>query len=252
PEGPVYTGDYADLQPEFDGTVSVVTWNIKFGIEIEEAIKEWGDSTEVKLADIVLLQEMDKDGVEFMAKELGYNYVYYPASIHDRHNLTFGNAVLSKWPILDYAKIVLPYQSPSNDQRRIAVRAAIQMGEDEMLAYSVHTETVVLGAKKRAEQFDALIQDINEQPQEYVVVGGDFNTYSQKASDNLESKMAAAGLEHVSPDNGPTFRWIGGLGFTLDHLFVKNFTTLESGVWHDTEASDHVPVWAVLTPNPSP
>jgi endonuclease/exonuclease/phosphatase family metal-dependent hydrolase len=248
PEGPSFSGNYAGEQPDFDDQLAVVTWNIKFAEEVEEAIEEWDVNSDLARADIVLLQEMDEAGVELMARQLGYNYVYYPASIHDRHDRTFGNAILSKWPILESAKILLPHQSPSNEQRRIAVRAVIQVGEREVLAYSLHTETLVLSARKRGEQIDALVKDIEDQPQNHVVVGGDFNTFTQSSIDDLESTMAEAGLERISAGTGATVLSLGDFGFTLDHLFAKNMTLLEGGVWPGTSASDHAPVWAVLSP----
>ncbi len=247
PEGPLFSGNYAGEQPEIDDQLAVVTWNIKFAEEVEEAIEEWDVNSDLARADIVMLQEMDEAGVELIAKQLDYNYVYYPASIHDRHDRTFGNAILSKWPILESAKILLPHRSPTNEQRRIAVRAVIQVGEREVLVYSVHTETLVLSARKRGEQIDALVEDINNQPQSYVVVGGDFNTFTQGSIDDLESDMAEAGLERISAGTGPTVLSLGGFGFTLDHLFAKNMTLLEGGVGPDTSASDHAPVWAVLS-----
>jgi len=252
PEGPSFSGNYAGEQPVSDDPLTVVTWNIKFAEEVEKAIEEWDAHSDISSADIVLLQEMDEAGVELMARQLGYDYVYYPASIHDRHDRTFGNAILSKWPILESAKILLPHHSPTNEQRRIAVRAVIEVGERDLLAYSVHTETFVLSAKKRGEQIDALVNDIKDQPQRHVVVGGDFNTFTQNSFSDLESTMAEAGLERISAGTGATVLSLGGFGFTLDHLFAKNMTLLDSGVWPDTSASDHAPVWAVLSPYLTP
>jgi len=249
PAGPLFSGNYAGEQPLSDDPLTVVTWNIKFGEEVEEAIEEWDANSGLSRADIVMLQEMDEAGVELIARKLGYNYVYYPASIHDRHDRTFGNAILSKWPIIESAKILLPHQSPTNEQRRIAVRAVIKVGEREVLAYSVHTETIFLSAMKRGEQIDALVEDIKNQPQSHVVVGGDFNTFTQSSIDDLESTMAEAGLERVSAGTGPTVLSLGDFGFTLDHLFAENMTLVDSVVWPDTSASDHAPVRAVLSPN---
>lgn len=247
PDGPLFTGDYAPDQPIFDGELVVVTWNIKFGLEVEQAIEEWGDVQELARADIVLLQEMDETGVELVARRLCYNYIYYPASIHDHHGRTFGNAILSKWPIADPAKILLPNQSPTNEQRRIAVRAVVQIDEHEILAYSVHTETFVLSAQKRGQQIDALVDDINDQTQTQVVVGGDFNTLTENSLDDLVTRMTAAGLEWASAGTGPTVISPGGVGFTLDYLFAKGLNVLQSGVWPHTVASDHAPVWAVFS-----
>jgi endonuclease/exonuclease/phosphatase family metal-dependent hydrolase len=82
----------------------VVNWNIKFGEKIDKAIEAFRDVEALKNADLILLQEMDEDGVKRIAYDLGLNYVYYPASIHDRTGRAFGNAILARWPMHSYQR----------------------------------------------------------------------------------------------------------------------------------------------------
>jgi endonuclease/exonuclease/phosphatase family metal-dependent hydrolase len=241
PNQPLFEGSYASRQPEFDGEIKVVTWNIKFSEEIEQAIKELMEVPELKGADILLLQEMDEEGVEAIARALEYNYVYFPASVHSRHGRNFGNAILSKWPLANPAKLMLPHENPQNGQRRIATRAETTIGDEKLLVYSVHTETAVLGGEKRYEQVQAIVDDISDDPT-HVLVGGDFNTLTDGEIAELEGQFVPAGLIRGSAGADPTVEK-GGVDFSLDHIFTKGGPVIGNGVWTESDASDHSPVW---------
>jgi endonuclease/exonuclease/phosphatase family metal-dependent hydrolase len=71
-------------------------------------------------ADIILLQEMDEAGTEHVARELAHNYVYYPASVPFMQGRNLGNAVLSRWPLTQPHKLLLPYRHLAIRQTRIA------------------------------------------------------------------------------------------------------------------------------------
>lgn len=245
PNQPLFEGSYAGRQPEFDGEIKVVTWNIKFSEEIDQAIKELMEVPELKEADILLLQEMDEDGVESIARALEYNYVYFPASVHSRHGRNFGNAILSKWPLANPNKLMLPHENPQNGQRRIATTAETTIGDQELLVYSVHTETAVLGGEKRYEQVQAIVDDIGDDPSR-VLVGGDFNTLTDGEIAELEDQFGSIDLVRASAGAEPTVEK-GGVDFSLDHIFTKGGPVLGDGVWTESKASDHSPVWVRLS-----
>lgn len=245
PEEPLFAGNYSDSVPEFDGTVRVVTWNIAFAGEIEAAIVELSEKEELKGADIILLQEMDEIGTETIAQTLEYNYVYYPASIHSRHDKNFGNAILSKWPIADSEKLVLPHRNPRNEQIRIAARALIEVDDFEMPVYSVHTETFWLGQRGRNDQISHLAEQIDP-TYPYIIAGGDFNTLTPGSVNVLEERLGEAGLVRASAGAGETVG-IGNFGITLDHIFARGMSTIGTGVVKDANGSDHYPLWAELS-----
>jgi endonuclease/exonuclease/phosphatase family metal-dependent hydrolase len=246
PDGPLFQADFAGEPPAFTGRLRVITWNIRFAEEVETAVTELQTIPELQNADILLLQEMDERGVAQLAQELGYNYVYYPASVHSYHFRNFGNAVLSKWPILDSAKILLPYENPSNRQRRIGVRAVVDVGGEEVLAYTVHTETYWLPQGRRDAQAAAIVADIEaEAGDRPVIVGGDFNTVTAADVEGLSFIFAGAGLERASAGAGHSVT-VAGLDVEADHLFARGVTTMDNGVYAETSASDHFPVWAEL------
>ncbi len=243
-DGPLYTGSYAETPPAFNGEIKIISWNIKFSEEIDAAITELQNVENLRNADILLLQEMDETGVERIAKSLKYNYIYFPASVHTHHNKNFGNAILSRWPISEATKVILPHQNPKNQQIRIAVRGRVQFGGQSALAYSVHTETAWLSQAKRADQIDALLADIGPD-ERYVIVGGDFNTVTQEDVQNLEDRFNQANLKRASEGAGYTFD-PGGVELQFDHLFARGMSAVQSGVISNTEASDHFPLWVEM------
>jgi endonuclease/exonuclease/phosphatase family metal-dependent hydrolase len=247
PDGPVYIGEYAEEHQLFDGTIRVVSYNIKFGKKTDEAIEELKTHKVLRAPDIILLQEMDGDNVEKMARTFDYNYVYYPASVHKRHGKDFGNAVLSRWPITDRRKIILPHKSPFSNQRRTATEARINIAGHEVLAYSVHTETFWLSREKRLEQADSIARSIPDDAL-YVVVGGDFNTVFAMSIRETEEIFARADMIRASDGVGITAEEgpFGLIDVELDHVFTRGMTVIDRGKSEMTKASDHYPVWLTL------
>jgi endonuclease/exonuclease/phosphatase family metal-dependent hydrolase len=248
PDGPVFKGSSAPVAPVNDGSIKIVTWNIKYGDEIETAIRELSETIELADAEVLLLQEMHAPGVEAIAEALGHNYVYYPASIHTRHEKDFGNAVLSKWPILSSEKLMLPNANPRNGQRRIAVKGTLDVAGNAVDVYSVHTETLWMGPEGRAEQFER-VTDATESERDRLgmaAVGGDFNTLTPQGRNDLTHRFADAGFQPALPDETPTFS-VAGVGAQADHLFIRGMEIEASGVWPETEASDHYPAWTVVS-----
>ena len=249
-DGPRFAGQFAPPAAPFDGTLKVITWNIRFGEDVETAVTELQTNPDLQDADILFLQEMDEQGVDKIARELGYHYVYYPASVHSHHNRNFGNAILAKWPITEDKKLMLPYENPSNEQRRTAVVGTVTIEGQALRLYSVHTETLWLAQGKRHEQAKALAADIlAESGDELVLVGGDFNTLTEADVAELEAILAQAALERVSAGAGPSVV-VAGLEIEADHLFARGFTTKDNGTYSETTASDHFPVWAVIALKP--
>lgn len=244
PEGPLFEGNYAEENQEFTGSIKVETWNIAFGEDVESAINELADSTELSAVDILLLQEMDEAGVESIAQALGLNYVYYPASIHSKHDKNFGNAILSRWPLSDPKKIILPHRNPKNNQIRTATFALADIAGETVPVYSVHTETFWLGSEDRQDQVDALIDELpNEVP--FMIVGGDFNTLTPMSLEELEERFENVEMDRSTEEAGPTVG-LAGVGLSLDQIFTKGFHVVESGSLADSKSSDHKPLWVEL------
>lgn len=241
-DAPRYTGSYSSgVNHRYDGTLKVISWNIKYAHDIDGAIETLRTASALAEPDVLLLQEMDNDGVVAIAKDLELNYVYYPASVHPNTNRDFGEAILSPWPLVKDAKIILPHQSVRNGQIRIAARAQVQLPDASVLAYSVHTETALLSPRQRIDQVEALLDDAPDDAR-YVIIGGDFNTVTPFERKVLVDLMRESGLIWMTEDAGGTVRG-AGIGLIMDYIFAKRQEGLESGVV-DSNASDHLPVWA--------
>lgn len=247
PEKPRFVGNYARGIPEFQGSIKVVSYNIKLCEKIEQAIQDLDRINGLKNADVVLLQEMDEIGVDLIAQSLNYNYVYYPASVHYKNGKNYGNAILSRWPLKDYRKIVLPYEHPMNKQIRIAAITTVLVADYEILTYCVHTEMFWLGSKKKLDQVDAIVRSISEKF-DHVIVGGDFNTNTNNGIRDTERIFVEAGFIRASKGLGATSEGdpLGLIEFELDHIFTKGMTPVAKGKVEEVEASDHYPIWVVL------
>jgi endonuclease/exonuclease/phosphatase family metal-dependent hydrolase len=224
-------------------------YNIQFGQNVDQAIEDLRSSPWLDGADILLLQEMDADGTERIARELGYDFVYYPATLHPRHDQPFGNAVLSRWPITQHYFIALPVQSPFPVTSRIAVVAQIDTGGEPLVAASIHSSTVVVSRAVRLEQFES-VRDSLQSYEGPVIVGGDFNTATYDDVRLLRKTMREAGYGHARPDE-PTAHvpgWQRALGAEpdLDHFFHRGLELRRNGVVASATASDHYPIWAVF------
>ena len=76
----------------------VVTFNVKEGQKIAEAIAALGRHPDLRDADVVVLQEMNAEGVAAVARALRMNSAYFPATREPGAGRDWGNAVLSPWP----------------------------------------------------------------------------------------------------------------------------------------------------------
>ena len=241
PNEPFYEGHYAGEPPIIGETIKVVSWNLGFAEKIESIITTLANVDDLKEADILLLQEMDEDGVELLAQTLGYNYVYYPASVHRRHNKNFGNAVLTKWAIKGHEKIILPDPGSGNKHTRNAVKAKIIIADQEVIAYSAHFETFWIMQPKNQRQV-AFLADQVDKGDEIVYLGGDFNSLTKGSVAYLEERFDQEGLQRLSVNTGHTFEY-KGVKLTLDHIFASGEEEFEAGIWRGSDASDHFPIW---------
>lgn len=238
-EGPYFEGFYSDGPTSFSEVIKVVTWNLSFGEKIESAITALSTAEPLKDADILLIQEIDEEDTETITSELGYNYVYYPATIHSKHSENFGNAILSKWPINGHKKVFLPN---TRQQARIAVIAEVLVNGLPVKVINVHLETIWMLNLIGKKQPEYLFDGSDETRYQNTFVGGDFNTWSNASIKYLEKILGTRGLKRASAGSGYTFQY-AGIRLTLDHIWTNGTYETATGVWRDTDASDHFPLW---------
>jgi endonuclease/exonuclease/phosphatase family metal-dependent hydrolase len=239
PTSPKFEGAYADAAAAntTSSRIRVVSFNIKLSDAIGPAI-EVLRSDSLKDADIISLQEMDEAGVERIARALQLNYIYYPGSIHPSRRRYFGPAILTRWPITQSWKLLLPYEAPFRHQRRTATAATVDVAGRCVRVYAVHLETQHRATQRdRESQVDAILDDAAG-AQCPVVVAGDFN--SKGIGEYFEQK----GYSWPTRNVGRTISF-----FSWDHIFVRGLESPQTTAGRVREvngASDHFPVWASL------
>lgn len=244
PDLPYYSGNYAQKKPRAGKTITVVTYNIWFGKDIRQAISDLQEIQSQHGLDVLLLQEMDEAGTEQIARELKLNYAYYPAAIEPTYDKNFGNAVLSRWPITESKKLMLPHKSLSNRMSRTATEARIHIQHREIVVYSLHTESVFTLPRFRKDQYRAVLRDIDPESR-LAIVGGDFNSFTRRAADTVAKDFGEAGFVRGSQGSPYSVKKIG-IELATDHIFTKGFTVEDAGTGVQALASDHLPIWVKL------
>jgi endonuclease/exonuclease/phosphatase family metal-dependent hydrolase len=230
----------ASLAPEGPSrSVRVVTYNVQWAKHIDRAIHVLRNREPLTDADIVLLQEMDPEGTRRIADALGMEWVYYPAVIHPKRGLDFGNAVLSRWPIVADRKLILPHVGGIRHAQRIATAVTVLIDSVPVRVYSAHLGTPAeIRPSKRRDQARTILEDASSYP--LVIVAGDMNSHG------VGKEFVTHGFSWPTQHNGFTTAF-----FTWDHVFLKGFlpphaAQKAAGVVRDTlQTSDHDPVWAV-------
>ena len=240
PKGPGLYVNYAPPRAEAPESLRVVTFNIKFSKEIDKAIEVLRDTPELRNADFIALQEMDDKGTDKIARALHMNALYYAASIHPVSQKPFGPAILSKWPIEEKWKLILPYQTHIRSQKRVAVGAIARVGSTSVRVYSLHLEAPFrVRERKRREQAQAVIEDAKAWTGP-VIVAGDLN--DSLLNDLFETAGYVWGTKGLGPTVGP---------LEFDHVFARGVgPILKAGKSDAKGASDHRPVWALYAFNP--
>ena len=219
--------------------VRVVTFNVQWGRHVERAIHVLKTRAPLTDADIVLLQEMDAAGTQRIAEALGMSWVYYPAAVHPKRGADFGNAILSRWPIVADGKLLLPHVGGLRHAQRIATAATVLIDSTPVRVYSAHLGTPSdIRPSKRRDQARMIMSDAARYA--LVIVAGDMNSHG------IGKEFVAQGFRWPTEHNGFTTAF-----FNWDHVFLKGFATPArerkfTGIVRDTlGTSDHDPVWAL-------
>jgi endonuclease/exonuclease/phosphatase family metal-dependent hydrolase len=236
-------------------TLRVVSYNIKFSSDVPAVVDAFRNDPIMRQADLIFLQEVTGDpkgtqnAAADIASALGMNYLYSPAVIHPRNHLDFGNAILSKWPLTDFKRVLLPHPQPQNGNRRIALGATLWVGKRRVRLYSLHLETYFTNSEIpvepfRADQVKELLKAIAEDGIDDVIVGGDFNSWEIFSMSIPRMIFRHQGFRYGNPGVYATFPIAGSvIPLKLDHIFERGFLRLRSGRLPHIQASDHIPIW---------
>jgi len=239
--------------------IKVTSWNIWSGKRLPEVLS----FLKSEKPDIIGLQEAiketgKKNTAEIIAQELGYEYVYSPAFLNTRHKITYeqGNAVLSKFTITSNQCHFLTahdlYQNTAETEPRIAIEALIKIKNVNLKVFCTHLaySHQLRPSKMRDLQVDNLLKLL---PQKKTILLGDFNAESN-GNEIKKISHVMKNADFKTP-HSPTwtvhpFNYFGfvenDLKHRLDYIFTSNDIRINDFVIGNSQASDHLPVTAVI------
>jgi len=227
--------------------LTVMTYNIHHaeGMDGKLDVARIGRVIAKQKPDLVALQEVDAgakrtNGVMQpgeLARQLKMHHAYGPAM--DFQGGKYGNAVLSRFPIVETRVIALPHKPGDQREPRSAVATIVKLSSRREIAFvSTHFDHTSR-APDRLEQAKALNQRLGD-VREPAILAGDFNCDPESPPmQELESAwdLASDPEQLTCPADRPRLR--------IDHVLVRPraaWKVIESKVVEEPIASDHRPV----------
>jgi len=237
------------------GLIRIATWNIHKGVRgigptRRLEIHDIGHAVEQFDADVVCLQEVRKvhrgeqrhfarwpnqPQAEFLAPE-GYQSVYHTNAVtrHGEH----GNALLSRWPVLDCQHEDM---SDHRFEQRGLLHARVQLDGLTLHVLVLHLGLIHASRVRQVEQVGRYIE--REVPHDAALaVAGDFNDWGER----LHQRFGHWGLRTLETVRLPTFPARVPM-LHLDRVYVRGLTPVSAQVprgaaW--SRMSDHLPLIA--------
>jgi endonuclease/exonuclease/phosphatase family metal-dependent hydrolase len=223
--------------------MKLMTFNIRHALGLDERI----DLERViaviakSQVDVVALQEVDRymprSGNVDQAAKIGralHMEWCFAASL--RIGLSeYGNAILSKYKILDHEVTFLPGEK----ERRSLLRARLHTDIGPMIMMTTHLGVT---ERDRTRQFPILLAQLAEVNSQAVLMG-DFNMESDHS---LMRELTDSGWQEAEREGG--FGTVIG-GRTIDHIYTKAVGIAFAAHSEPADASDHCPVVAEICQN---
>lgn len=223
--------------------VRVATYNVHSGVGVDRRFRPQriADVIDELAADIVALQEV-------LSPVRGFDVHAHLRQATGLHLVTmttvqlaggtFGNALLSRWPILDLTEhgLTVGHREP-----RGAIDATIGRDARELRVIATH---LGLRGAERGEQLSRLLDIVKAVPELPTVLAGDFNMTRARARE-LRAHVAHLGKS----DALATFPSIAPV-LPLDRIFALHGASIVDVVVHRSRrarvASDHLPLVATV------
>lgn len=192
--------------------------------------------------DVVALQEVDcmrrrtrnQDQAQILAKELGYHCAFGAARRWQQGE--YGNALLSRFPLLECQRVLLPKPLRLPVEARCLMQLTLAVPGGELHIWNTHLG--LLAAERRL-QVQLLLQHFLHQPDRRLILCGDFNARPRS------KEITGLGLHLQRVLSHRTFP-----GFLpvvhLDHVFhsqhLRVVRTFVPKTLLARRASDHLPL----------
>jgi endonuclease/exonuclease/phosphatase family metal-dependent hydrolase len=236
----------AGAHPDPRQEITLMTYNIRsgFGADDRFDLRRTAHTILAANADIVALQEVNRgSGLNGFTDDLmvlmdilrpaGYRYWEFgPAA-----NLTYGNAVISRYPIVagenfPYTTVVL--------ERRSCLATRVKIGGRRLAVYSTHLTHVGHSTPERLQQVQELLALVQPEGLPKAVMG-DFNAVPDTAEIRAMLEHFADAYAAVGPPPGYTFPALAP-SERIDYIFLSPELTPLGARVMDSRASDHRPV----------
>jgi endonuclease/exonuclease/phosphatase family metal-dependent hydrolase len=245
----------------------VMTYNIRIGTFNPLGLEGVARLIERHRPDVVGLQEVNVqrhrtgpvDQPGWLAARLGCQSAFGPSEAFEEKQLPaqvgyYGNALLTRFPVLVSEVQRLPKAKPSDEQRTI-IGVALATEQGPLNAFVTHWGLDPVQRAAQAEATAAFVRTWRPGPP--AILMGDFNaapdsteiaTVRGALSDAWELAGVPIGQRSSFPSGPAGSTMPGGWAGAIDYVFVSAGWSVEQiAVIHDEErASDHNPVLATL------
>lgn len=222
-------------------TLTLMTFNIRSAnnengsVELDKILEEIREAE----ADIIGLQEVERmmprsgyqDQARIIAEELGYHY-YYGGNINIL-GVQYGNALLSKYPILKASNHRLP-------KERLEPRGMIEADIDvDGSIWHVYVTHLGLNSKERNKQINYINQLVSHRSGNILLMG-DFNNHPDSWEMDLLDERLVDSAAALNCFDHYTFTWRGDTpNVRIDRIYLSENIDLLSHEVKPSAVSDH-------------
>ena len=233
---------------------------------IAEAARALSDGVRLPAADLLALQEADRETVRAgrihvareLARKLRMHYAHaalnlprdeepkpkqwyldFEEHIPPTDQGDTGIALLSRLPFKDVARVDLPW-SECAWRPRLALAATFDAGEHPVHVFNSHIDPHA-STDEQLEQHAAVLARADKQGGITILLG-DFNTLTRASCLRVRQFLEARGYLSPLPTRLATWR-AGLIRLHPDWIFVRGASVLRWGVARPLGVSDHWPVW---------
>ena len=244
-----------------DHEFALLTWNIEKG---QDASWIFDLTHHLPESDILLFQEAALEvGEEQLSLPAKRRFAQYFAPGYQQGDRRTGVVTASRWPAVGDCALtaqepwlgtpkatsvarfqLAPVESAQperddgpNSEQGVFVNG-LKTESQTLLIVNVHAINFALGLDAYTAQFEAIGRVINDH-RGPLIVGGDFNTWSEQRTQWLEGFLGQFGLAGISFD--PDYR-TAIFSRPIDHVYVRGLEVISSRVIQ-VDTSDHNPLW---------
>jgi endonuclease/exonuclease/phosphatase family metal-dependent hydrolase len=236
---------------------------------IRSAARALGDGRRLPPADIVALQEADRETLRAgghhvareLARELQMRYAHASVNLPREEEpktkqwyLDFeehiaptdrgdtGVALLSRLPMEDAARVELPWNECAW-RPRLALAATVKAFGQKIHIFNSHIDPHA-STGEQLEQHAAVLARAGEADGPVILLG-DFNTLTRASCVRVREFLEARGYTSPLPTHVATWR-AGLIRLHPDWIFVRGVRAIRWGVARGIGVSDHWPVWVEI------